>query len=267
MRKSILILFLLASISTFAQKTLSDYSYVIVPDQFEFLEGKDKYQLNSLTKYLFNKYGFHAFLNSEAPNAKRCEGLYADITEENTIFRTKLKVVLKDCNGDIVYTGNEGNSRFKEFRKAYQDATRKAFESISHLNVNQKEVSLLEENVKEENVTNNVSQSNSTTKPAPSKTTSVAENAALANLPKAKFLNYKKDNTSFLLRKTNSGYSLYEEFAASDTGLVLKGTISVTKNEVIFTNENGKKMDAYFDENQNLSLFEGEQVMVYTLMQ
>ena len=37
----------------FSQKTLSDYSYVTVPEKFEFLSKKDDYLLNSLTKFLF----------------------------------------------------------------------------------------------------------------------------------------------------------------------------------------------------------------------
>ena len=40
---------------------------MVISEQFEFQTEKDKYQLNSLTKFLFNKYGFHAFFNAEVP--------------------------------------------------------------------------------------------------------------------------------------------------------------------------------------------------------
>lgn len=263
------IFFLLISITTFSQKTLSDYSYVVVPDQFGFLEGKDKYQLNSLTKYLFNKYGFNAFLNSEVPNIKRCDGLYADLEEDNSFFRTKLTIILKDCNGNVVYTGGEGNSKFKEYRRAYQDATRKAFESVERLNVQQRDVELAETTETEVAIsaTKNINTNTSTNvvetvekqKPSVKKT-------LVRNLPEQKFLNYTKGTKSLLLRKTNQGYSLYEESAEAENGLVLTGTITVTNSEVKFKSTEGQTFDVYFDEDQNLSLFKGEEVVLYKLV-
>ena len=93
---------------SFSQIKLSDYSYVIVPEQFELLNEKDKYQLNSIAEFLFNKHGFHAFKSESAPNAGRCDGLYADLEKVTAILRTKLVVVLKDCNGAEVYRTEEG---------------------------------------------------------------------------------------------------------------------------------------------------------------
>ena len=57
MNKLVAVIFLFMGIisKSFSQKSLSDYSYVIVSEQFEFQQEKDKYQLNSLTKFLFNK--------------------------------------------------------------------------------------------------------------------------------------------------------------------------------------------------------------------
>ncbi|PVW13344.1 hypothetical protein [Marixanthomonas spongiae] len=260
-KNSILFLFLLAGIGSFAQKTLSDYSYVVVPEQFEFLEGKDKYKTSSLTEFLFNKYGFHAYLASEAPNAKRCDGLYADIKENNSFFRTKLTVELKDCRDKIVYTGEEGVSKFKEYRKAYQDALRKAFNSIERLGVQQKDVVLTEAETETEIETE------AEVKPATTpKNQSTAKSANIENLPDAKFLNYKKEDTSYLLRKTDNGYFLYEESADAKNGLILAGTVTVTTSEVQFTDDQGKTYDVYFDENQNFSVFKGETVMVYRLV-
>ena len=65
--------------NSYSQKSLNDYTYVVISEQFEFQNEKDKYQLNSLTKFLFNKYGFHAFFNAEVPvNVKRCDGLWVE---------------------------------------------------------------------------------------------------------------------------------------------------------------------------------------------
>ncbi len=269
-----ILFFLLVSITSFSQKTLSDYSYVVVPDQFSFLEGKDKYKINSLSTYLFNKFGFNAFLNSEVPNVKRCDGLYADLDHESSFFRTKLTVILKDCNGNIVYTGKEGNSKFKEYRRAYQDATRKAFESVERLNVQQKDIELAGETEAEIEVKTmtNATIEDSKTNPSTVKSSTMEpskkpiKNISVKNLPRTKFLNYTKGAKSYLLRKTNQGYSLYEESTEAENGLVLTGTITVTNSEVNFKSTEGQMFDVYFDEDQNLSLFKGDGVVLYKLV-
>jgi len=264
-KKIILILFLFASVSSYAQKTLNDYSFVIVPEQFVFLEGKDKYQLSSLTEFLFNKHGFNAFLTSKAPNVKRCNGLYADIKEDNSFFRTKLIITIKDCNENIVYTSNEGVSKFKEYKKAYQDATRKAFESIETLNIQQKDIEVLEaEEMNETEIEAETQAENIIEKST--KTEPIVKNRTPKNLPSAKFSNYKKGGKSFLLRKTDKGYSFYEESSEAENGLQLVGTLIETTSEVKFTNINNKTYDVYFDEEKNLSVFKGDKVILYTLV-
>ena len=60
-----LLLILLFSTSVFAQKSINQYKYVIVPQKFDFVKKPDQYKTSSLTKFLFNKYGFTAFLEDE----------------------------------------------------------------------------------------------------------------------------------------------------------------------------------------------------------
>ena len=60
MKKNVFsILILLMCISKgFSQSELNSYKYVIVPDSYGFLKGvEDKYQLNALTQFLFEKNG------------------------------------------------------------------------------------------------------------------------------------------------------------------------------------------------------------------
>ena len=103
MKKVILVLSIILGCLTFskAQSNLNDYKYVIVPNKFDFLKEADKYQLNSLTKFLFNKYGFTALLENEnypedlAKNM--CLGLRSDVISESGMFKTKLRVELKNC--------------------------------------------------------------------------------------------------------------------------------------------------------------------------
>ncbi|KJD37288.1 hypothetical protein PW52_01130 [Tamlana sedimentorum] len=122
----------------FAQKNLNNYKYVIVQNKYDFLKEADQYQLNSLTKFLFEKYGFEAVLEGENfPEEmafNRCLALSSDVIKDSGMFKTKLSVQLKDCNGALVFTSQLGESREKEYKVAYHEALRDAFKSIELLN-------------------------------------------------------------------------------------------------------------------------------------
>ncbi len=142
--KNILLVFsFFFAVSSFGQD-LSQYKYVVVPERFSFLKEKDQHQLNSLTKFLFEKYGFVAYIEGEEEyislNPDRCEGLYADVLSDSNMFSTKLKVVLKDCRNLELFVSREGVSREKNFKIAYHEALRKAFESVEALNHSGNEV-------------------------------------------------------------------------------------------------------------------------------
>ena len=131
-KKIVLISMLIFSFSGFSQKSLNDYKYVVVSEKFDFVRSKDQYQTSSLTKFLFNKYGYTAFLVSDklpnAINENRCNGaMYAEVVKLSSMFTIKLQVVLKDCKGDIIYTSIEGKSKEKEYKKGYHEALRRVF--------------------------------------------------------------------------------------------------------------------------------------------
>jgi hypothetical protein len=126
------------SISAFSQISINNYKYVIVPKKFDFLKEQDQYQLNSLTKFLFNKYGFNAVMEgSEYPEdlaLNRCLALDAKVINKSSLFKTKLKIELKDCNDKVVHTTDFGESREKEYKIAYHEALREAFKRLATLN-------------------------------------------------------------------------------------------------------------------------------------
>lgn len=131
-----LLFFALISFNSIAQ-AVNEYKYVIVPDRYSWAGAADKYQVNSLTTFLFKKYGFEAYQLGEIlpsdMNAGACNALTADVTEDSSILRTKLKVILKNCKGEIVFISDEGTSKEKEYKKAYHEALRSAFLSIKEL--------------------------------------------------------------------------------------------------------------------------------------
>jgi len=133
-RLILIVSFLLVSSYGIAQKTINNYKYIIVPEKFDFSESGDQYQLNSLTKFLFNKYGYKAyFVNDDMPQDlvdDRCLALTSVVTKaKGGLFKTKLEISLKDCFGVVIMTSQVGESRLKKFDKAYNEALRNAFKT------------------------------------------------------------------------------------------------------------------------------------------
>jgi len=120
----------------FAQ-SVNDYGAVIVPVKYDFLKSENQYRLNTLTKFNLQKAGFVAFYaNDNIPNeynSDRCKLLYVDVLKDSGFLVTKLYVVLKDCNGKIIYTSEIGKSKEKDFETAYSQALNNAFVSINAL--------------------------------------------------------------------------------------------------------------------------------------
>jgi hypothetical protein len=133
----ILICFVAFQTQLTAQTSINDYKYIIVPKQFEFLNSQDQYQTSSLTKFLFNKYGYTAFFDDELPselNNNRCLGLRSEIKKTSGFLITRLQIDLIDCNGTIVMSSQIGETKVKEYNKAYQLAIRNAFETFQFFN-------------------------------------------------------------------------------------------------------------------------------------
>lgn len=135
--KKTLFIALFITTASFAQKAINNYKYVIVPTKFDFVKEKDKYQTSSLTKFLFNKYGFKAFLEDEKlpeeTENNRCLVLTGVVKDDSGLFTTKSIVELRDCYNKVVFTSQAGRSKEKEYKKAYHEAIRNAFKSIEAL--------------------------------------------------------------------------------------------------------------------------------------
>ncbi|WP_369047921.1 hypothetical protein [Tenacibaculum sp. UWU-22] len=138
MKKIFFVTLFLTSFLGYAQQSnVNNYKYVIIPKQFNFLSSPDQYQLNSLTKFLFEKYGFTAFFEDEKlpedAMANRCLSLTANVKNNSGFLKTKNVIELKDCYNKVIYTSKEGSSKEKEYKKAFHEAVRDAFTSIKAL--------------------------------------------------------------------------------------------------------------------------------------
>lgn len=200
-----LVIIVTCSNLSLAQKRLSDYSFVVVPDEFEFLSKANQYQLNDMAKYYLTKNGFNTYYFSELPSVDNCDGLWADVESISGFTRTKILVILKDCKGIEVYRSQPGASKQKEYKKSYQDALRKAFLSFEELNVQQKAVVV---------------------RPIASVVIAPLESKSKKG-PVNKFNAYTYNAKSYLLKRVEEGYNVYD---ASGADLILKGTIEDSEN-------------------------------------
>jgi|GEM_PF-321771 len=285
MKKFFILISLFAATGMLGQKTLNEYSYVVIPEQYDFTNGKNGFELNEMTKYYLNKHGFNAFMTTEVPNVKRCDGLYADVQKEGGFVGTKLVLLLKNCEGVEVYRSKQGKSKLKEFRKAYHEAIREVFAEVELLNIDQKDITIYEdiaivpksENIEKkddvqkikkdpvkvddaatmliEKETMKVVLPNEVKTKVDSNNSTISSTAIIDGLlPKERFSSYTEGDKTFLLRKTSTGYSLYEETATAEDGLLLLGKLSGDKNPLVYKNSLDVSGQATFDKNSNLTI-------------
>lgn len=137
MKRYLLLLLIFTTLSGYAQSTINNYKYVLVPEQYSFSKEVDQYGLNNLTKDLLENKGFTVYFDDKNLPVEiandRCKAMIADLTEKKGMFTTTLTLILKDCQGNVVFKGKEGKSREKEFRTSYNEALKNAFVSLNEL--------------------------------------------------------------------------------------------------------------------------------------
>ncbi|QCX01089.1 hypothetical protein FGM00_13545 [Aggregatimonas sangjinii] len=119
-----------------AQGQLNDYKYIVVPKRFDGFKKENQYQTSTLVKHLFANNGFNTVYEDALPNdlnANRCLGLRVRLDEKSSMFTTKTKLVLEDCNNQDIFISQEGRSREKDFKLSYNEAITEAFNSIAAL--------------------------------------------------------------------------------------------------------------------------------------
>jgi len=251
-----------------AQNSVNDYKYVIVPEGYVFLRENDDYQLNSLTKFLFEKYGFTAFIRGEdLPEDLKtngCKGLTADVRKNSGLLKTKLIVDLKDCNGIVVFSTKEGTSREKEYKKSYHEALRNAFKDIQALNYkyNGKKENMVAVTSPQSNVPKEVN--NSVENAAPTMTKSESANSMINEkntleqvrektiVSSQKTISLTYNDETYLFNKKEFGFELSQKKGSSilSLGKILK---SSRKNDYI-VNAGDLSGSGYFDAYGNFIL-------------
>ena len=62
--------------------------------------------------------------------------MYVDLDMSSSMIRTKLTLIIKDCNGFDLFRSVEGDSKSKSYKEAYHEAIRESFEAFKKLEYN-----------------------------------------------------------------------------------------------------------------------------------
>ena len=218
--KKYLVLFLMISFVGVAQN-LNEYKYAILPSKFSFLKEENAHNLNVLTKMYLQKYGFETYFNNEeAPDEfiqSNCNKIFVDVAESSNIFITKLKVTIKDCKGTILATSDIGTSKEKEYRVAYNEALRMAFDNFTELKSHQ-----YQPNIKKVELSNEIV--SEAVKGYSQETTSEVLNRKLSVVTTENgFDLYSVESKLVLSAKVTSLKNVYIAVAGVEKGVLLKG--------------------------------------------
>ncbi len=129
------LLFLGVVSSSFAQ--LNSYKYIIVPKKFDIFSEENLWQTSVLVKYLFEDAGYNTIYDDELPPDlvnQRCLGLMVDLEKNSSLTWTRMTIVLKDCSSVEIFRSPEGGSKSKDFREAYHESIREAFQIFETIN-------------------------------------------------------------------------------------------------------------------------------------
>ncbi len=131
MKKWIFFMLLLVFIQpSFAQTT---YKYVIIPTRFaDISSGFNPYGVCSSLQKIFNEKGIRTEFESDDRPDDYCEALNIELEKTSSMFKNKLKVILKDCQNRIIWS-NEGTGQSKDFHDGYAEALTDALSGLKEL--------------------------------------------------------------------------------------------------------------------------------------
>ena len=125
----------LSQLTAFGQ--LNEYKYIVVPTKFETFKNDNQFRTSTLVKYLFTNEGFNTVYSNDLPEDLKensCLGAYVKLINDSGLFKTKTRLSISDCNGVLLMTSQEGETRTKDLEQAYREAISESFGSFRGLN-------------------------------------------------------------------------------------------------------------------------------------
>ena len=258
MKKIIITLCLFGVVAISSAQNINNYKYIIIPETYDFLEEVNKYQLNALTKYLFEEAGFTTLMTNEnkpqdlAMNS--CLGLTSNVKNNSGLFVTKLVIELKDCQGKLIFKSEEGRSREKDFKKAYHEALRDAFTSFENIDYEYKPLdgqadTMQNEEIEEKKeivVTQIPAKNEVNPEQSEEENENISNESSLDEIDKNALYTYSGKN--YVLKSTDQGFGLYQEASSEPIALL----IATESGKNYIYNSLTNQGVAYFDAEDNL---------------
>jgi len=132
------------SLSSFTQNS---YKYVIIPTHFSDIgKGLNPYGVSSSLQEILYKKDIPTIFKTNNNLNNYENTLTADLEKTSTLFTNKIKVMLKDFQGRIIWS-NEGVGKSKDYYKGYNEAINDALSELKKLPENKSYVkAVLSEN-------------------------------------------------------------------------------------------------------------------------
>lgn len=221
---------------------MSNYAYVLVPQQFEFQKGKDQFQVNTLMRHLLNQAGFNAIYDVELKNLPRCEGLFLDLDLDPSFVFTKIKIILRDCNYNIIFQSEEGRSKEKEYKEAFHEAIRAAFRTLENMGVDQGDLQSFRESIEKRDATHTISKPN----------TIKNEPLSIESVKSKSLVIYEFKGEKYYLEAKNNEFVIYQ-MDKNNKSFIEFGKLKETSRPGIYLfTKDGKSLLANFDADDNL---------------
>lgn len=254
-----LLLVILVSLPASAQN-LNKYKYVIIPEKFGFAKEDNQYQINSLTKFLFEKEGFETLMKNEVRptdlEKDNCLGLTAGLENNSGVFVTRFVITLEDCRGNVVFTSEEGTSREKDFKTAWHEALRDAFSSVQAMNYSFDADALPADPAPSENAVPEIKGEVAKETPASDRESPKFTEIEEAPVPSEEAgehlvepdLWFTRNESEFYLEETKNGYRLFQKEMEEPFAVLVK---SGGGDDFLY-NSVSKQGKAYFSQNGDL---------------
>lgn len=126
--KNISIFLFVFLISMIKSQTVSDYKYILIPQEFADFKENKSYGLSKILENSLKgkKYIVLSETKTNWPQdalLNPCKIVNADILDDKSMFRNRIILQFKDCSNKVVFA-EKGSSTTKEFEPGYQDALR-----------------------------------------------------------------------------------------------------------------------------------------------
>jgi len=132
--KRISILFSIFLLISAQAQIVSDYKYVVIPDELANFKNSKSYGLDMILKNSLKSKKYEVLADSKTnwPNdalINPCKILTAEMLDDKSMFRNKVILQFKDCSNKVILS-EKGSSTIKEFEPGYQDALKQTLVKI-----------------------------------------------------------------------------------------------------------------------------------------